>query len=397
MGIQRTITATQMRSINRSAVLELLRVGGPLSRSSISSELGISLPTVVRIVDGLITEDLVRDTGCTERTGGRRGPTLEFNAAGQLVVGIDLGGTQMFGGVANLHGEILHEASVRQHETSGEESYIRLKGVIAELLAAARSPGLRIRGIGVGVPGVTRHEEGTVTWAPSLRWRDFPLGPRLSDEFGLPVTVENDVNLAAVGELWYGAARMSRNVVLIAIGTGIGAAVILDRTLYRGSHEASGEIGYLLPSVEYLGRRYEGFGALETLASGTGIAKRGREALAGMRPSAELADLSSEDVFAAFSRGETWARGVIEETIEYLALAVANVSALYDPDTIVLGGGVAQSSSILLPAILQKVEGTVPFVPSVVTSTLGRRATVLGSLVDVLYRTDKYYSVREVS
>lgn len=159
--------------------------------------------------------------------------------------------------------------------------------------------------------------KGIVAWAPGLNWRDFPLKDRLSKHFGMAVTVDNDVNLVALGELWFGEGQNTRNMVFIAIGTGIGAGLILDGVLYRGAHQASGELGYLLPGPQFLGRAYERFGAFEGLASG--IAERARKTLKGQWKPAALEKLSAEDVFEAMRRGKAWAEALIAETVDYLA------------------------------------------------------------------------------
>src|SRR5262249_46389492 len=159
-------------------------------------------------------------------------------------IGIDLGGTKMFGAIAALGGNILDEVEFSRHGTSGEASFLRLAELIEILMASPHLEGHKIRGIGVGAAGVTLHREGLVTWEPSLNWRDFPLRQKLTEKFNMPVIVDNDVNLAALGELWFGAGQNVQNMIMIANGTGIGSGIIIDGALYRGAHEAAGEIGY---------------------------------------------------------------------------------------------------------------------------------------------------------
>jgi len=392
----RTITGTDMRGINRSAILELIRRESPISRTLIAKRLDVSLPTVMRIVDELVAEDLVRPEGTTEWSGGRRRSLLEFNAEGHVVIGIDLGGTQLFGAIADLGGNILDEVDVSRHGTSGEESYRRLIELIDTLLASPKLLGRRIRGIGVGAPGITQHKEGIVNWAFTLNWQDYPLKAKLVERYGLPIVVDNDVNLAALGELWFGAGQNTQNMVLIAIGTGIGAGIIIDGALYRGSREASGEIGHIIPGREFLGKRYAEFGALESLASGTGIAERARQTLK-RQPGPELEGLLAEDVFDAARQGEEWARAVIDEAVDYLAIAIAGISVSFDPELIVLGGGVTRSADLLVEPILRRIDGTIPTLPRLVVSTLGRRAAVMGAITNVLHNTADFYMVRKLS
>jgi glucokinase-like ROK family protein len=397
MSYPLTVTASAMRAINRSAILETIRRDGPISQSAIAERLDISLPTVMRIVGGLKDEGLVRPLNDKEWSGGRRRSLLEFNAEGYLVLGIDMGGTKMYGALSDLGGTVLDEVIIGQHGTSGEESYDRLVTLIDRLLASPKALGRRVRGIGVGVPGITLHQEGIVRWAYTLQWKDFPLKARLSERYKLPITIDNDVNLAALGELWFGAGQNAQNMILIAIGTGIGAGIIIDGALYRGSTEASGEIGSMVPGREFLGKDYRDFGALESVASGTGIAERAREVLKAQGAKVYPDGVTTEEVFDAARLGQTWAWGVIEETVDFLAMAIANLTVMFDPEVIILGGGVSRSADMLIEPITRRINGAVPALPRLVTSRLGLRAAAMGAITNVLHNTSDYYVVRKLS
>jgi len=392
-----TITASDMREINRSAILEIIRRESPISRTAIAERLNVSLPTVMRIVESLIEEGFVRLQGTTEWSGGRRRPLLEFNSDRYVVLGVDMGGTKMYGALSDLGGKILAEVNISRHGTSGEDSFNYLSTLIDKLLYNSGVEKERVRGIGVGAPGVTLHKEGIVTWAYTLHWDKFPLKARLAERYDLPIIVDNDVNLAALGELWFGTGQNVQDMILIAIGTGIGAGVIIDGALYRGSNEASGEIGNMIPGREFLGKNYQDFGALESVASGTGIASRAREILKSQRSQQELIDLTAEDVFDAARKGEQWAWIIINETVDYLAVAIANLVSAFDPELIVLGGGVSKSADMLIGPILARIAGTIPNPPRLVVSNLGLQATVMGAITNVLHNTSNFYVVHKLS
>ena len=392
-----TITSSAMRDINRSAILEIIRRESPISRTAIAQRLEVSLPTVMRIVEELVEEGFVRPHGSTEWSGGRRRPLLEFNADSYVVLGVDMGGTKMYGAISNLGGNILDEVNIGHHGTTGEDSFNQLTNLIDTLLASSKVEGRRVRGIGVGAPGVTLHEQGIVTWAYTLHWDNFPLKAKLSSIYKLPITVDNDVNLAALGELWFGAGQNAQNMILIAIGTGIGAGVIINGALYRGSKEASGEIGNMVPGREFLGQNYLDFGALESVASGTGIAARARSLLQSQRDPAELEALTAEDVFDAARLKQEWAWTIIAETVDYLTIAVANLVASYDPEVIVLGGGVSRSADLLIEPIIRRISGIIPNPPKLVVSSLGLQATVMGAITNVLHNTSNFYVVHKLS
>ena len=397
MSYPLTVTASAMRAINRSAILETIRRDGPMSQSAIAERLDVSLPTVMRIVDRLKDEGFVRPLNDKEWSGGRRRSLLEFNAESYLVLGIDLGGTKMYGALSDLGGTVLDEVNIGKHGTSGEDSYDRLVTLIDTLLASPKAHGRKVRGIGVGVPGITLHQQGIVKWAYTLQWKDFPLKARLSDRYELPITIDNDVNLAALGELWFGAGQNAQNMILIAIGTGIGAGIIIDGALYRGSTEASGEIGSMVPGREFLGKDFRDFGALESVASGTGIAARAREVLKAQGSRIDLDGITAEEVFEAARQGQAWTSGVIDETVDFLAMVIANLTVTFDPEVIILGGGVSRSADMLIEPISRRINGAVPALPRLVASRLGLRAGVMGAITNVLHNTSDYYVVRKLS
>lgn len=397
MTYRLTITASDMRQINRSAILEIIRCESPISRSAIAERLDVSLPTVMRIVDELVDEGFVRAEGSTEWSGGRRRPLLEFNAGSFVVIGVDMGGMKMYGAVSDLGGNVLDEIDMGRHGSSGEENYGHLLELIDTLLASPKVAGRKVRGVGVGAPGVTLHREGIVKWAYSLNWANFPLKARLTEKYDLPITVDNDVNLAAMGELWFGAGQDVQNMILVTVGSGIGAGIVIDGALYRGGSEASGEIGNILPGPEFLGKNYQEFGALERVSSGTAIVERARASLESQRDPAELEALTSDDVFKAARQGQEWASAIVDEAVDYLALAVANLSVSFDPELIVLGGSVSPFADLLVEPILRRINGTIPVLPKLVVSNLGMRAVVMGAITNVLHNTSNFYVVHKLS
>lgn len=398
MAHQPTITSTEMRGINRSTILELIRRESPIARSTIAQRLGISLPTVMRIVEGLVEDGFVRPQGKTEWSGGRRRPLLEFNADGYVVLGVDMGGTEkMYGAVSEIGGHIINEVYVDRTGISGEECYQVLTKLIDTLLASPGLKGRKVRGIGVGAPGITFHREGIVKWAYALNWKDFPLKDRLVKRYKLPITVDNDVNLAALGEHWFGAGQNIQNMVMLVDSAGIGAGIIIDGTLYRGFRGASGEIGHTIPGREFLGKSFSDFGGLESVASGTAMIENARRALRSKKEAPNLKHLRADDIFESAQKGEKWASSIVNEVIDYLAIAVANLSVSFDPELIVLGGGVTNYANMLVGPILNRIEGMIPTPPKLVVSNLGLRATVMGAIITVLHNTSNFYVVHKLS
>ncbi|MEM5770062.1 MAG: ROK family transcriptional regulator, partial [Bacillota bacterium] len=291
-----------MRSINRTAILEYIRSNGCMSRAVLARELDISLPSVVRIIDELLEEKLLRYTGEFEDSGRRKRPLIEMNYDENIAIGLDLGGTKAYACVVDLSGKTLAERNIPVHNTKNGDSYKVVLSLIDEMLAFAQTQDKIIRGISVGVPGITSKDEGKVVYAPSLDWRDMPLRAMLEEQYRMPVVVENDVNMAALGEMWFGHGRRLSNIVLISIGTGLGAGLIVDGCIYRGANEAAGELGYIIFDQKELEKEYPTFGPLEYSISGTGIALQAQH-LAGN----ENYEYTAKNVFEAYGKEEHWA------------------------------------------------------------------------------------------
>jgi len=354
------------------------------------------MPTVIRIVDELIDDGLIKLTGETAGNTGRPRQLLRYNQDGGMVIGIDLGGTSLYGALANIGGEVLGELYTSQQGFSAEENYSLVVQMIQSLIEKSIQQKQTLLGIAIGVPGVTQAGPGIVEWAPSLNWRKFTLKDRIAECFQLPVVVDNDVNLAVLGELWFGVGRGVRNLVLLSIGTGVGAGIVIDGMLYRGHNSASGEVGYFIPGIEALGQRYEQFGAMEEIISDIGLVRRARTRLSNMRPEMALGSLTADDIISAARRDEPWASQLVDETADYLGMVIANIATLLDPDLIILGGGISSSADLLIPQIFSRIEGVIQHIPRLEASSLGAKATVMGAISTVLHLTKDYYVVRRL-
>ncbi len=300
------------------------------------------------------------------------------------IIGIDLGGTKIYGALMDLNGQIIHEIYYDYHQTRAEESIQVVFQVIDGLIKNSSLKNDELGGIGIGVPGITDPERGIVSFAPGLGWQGFPLKEHLEKRYTCPVLIENDVNLAALGEARFGPETNEHvNLVLVAISTGIGAGVVIDGHIYSGTHHMAGEIGYLLLNPNQLGHAYPGYGAFEQQASGTGIAEKARRYQGSHLLLDAQASMSAEDVFKAARQHEAWAETIIKETIDALAQAVAAISLTYDPEVILIGGGVARSADMLIEPILARLKGAIPVLPKIRLSSLGYRGAVMGAVVQL--------------
>lgn len=322
----------------------------------------------------------------------------------RYILGVDLGGTNIVVGAMSADGSrelSVHETPTRA--TEGTDAVVGrivglLERVAAETLAATGATREAILGVGIGSPGPLDRERGLVIFTPNLGWRDFPLRDRISDAMRLPATLDNDANCATLGEWWRGAAQGGRNVVGLTIGTGIGGGLILDGRLYHGASDVAGELGHT--TIDSTGRRCGcgNYGCLEAYASGPAIAERAREALAGGEPSAmpqlvesDLSRLTAALVYQAAREGDRLALEVVRETARLLGAGVANLLNIFNPDVVVLAGGVTQAGDALFEPMRAEVRRRA-FKPAVdacriVPGALQGKAGVVGAVATFAQQT----------
>jgi glucokinase len=377
--------STLLRRVNKSAVLELIRCQGPITRTDIAQHLHLSLPTITRIVSDLIENGYVSERNGGDSRGGRRPSLLQFNFRAGLIIGVYVQ-QKMVAALADLGGEILARRmlpALRQ-----EAGIAQLIVLIEGLRQEAAALGIPVRGVGVGAPSIVNFRDGTVAWAPYLGWRNLPLKRRLEEALGLPVFVENEVNLIALGERWFGAGRGKCQLICVSLGAGVGAGLILNGQLYRGARDASGEIGYLVHDRTCLDASYDdGFGCLESLAGSNGMVRRAMARLAAGEASvlANGNDLTAEAVLLAARAGDSVACKVVDETVDYVSIALINLACILDPELIVISGELAEFGDLFVDQIRQRLRGVIPVVPEIVLSELRMDAAMLGA-VDIVLR-----------
>ncbi len=381
-----------IRRLNQEAILQLVKRSGPMSRTRIARELGLNPSTVNRLVEQLEASGLLTVSGeeAASSRGGRPARLVSYNADAAVILAVDLSNAPWRGAVVNLGGEILERFSAQPVPGDAAANLMRLETLLLEMWEWNEGQlGRPVRGIGIGAPSITLWQEGVVVWAASLGWRNLPLKAWGEARWAAPVFVENDVNLLALGESWQGAGRQSENLVVLAVGTGIGAGLILNGKLYRGANEAAGEVGYLPPDPSALGVTYTGYGPLEALAAAPGLVARARQALAEGVSSAlsEVDPLTAEDIYDAARAGDPLASQLVEETARYLSLAVAGLATVLNPDAILIAGEMERAADLLLGRIRALLEGLLPVMPRLEPAALGQDAVLYGAVALVLANT----------
>ena len=369
------------RDVLYRRILLLLSRHKELLLNDLSQEIGAEITDLTPTLNLLEKKGFIHKANLTEANQGSR---ISLREGKNCIIGLDLGGTKLYGAVSDIVGNILYEQEIKNHGKSGEACFDMLAILVDRLIDESSQIGTNLLGIGIDVPGRVQLETGLVVNAPAVNMKDFPLKERLESKFGYPVFVDNDLKQASLGEAWFGPGKNYRNVILLAIGTGIAAGAVIDGIPLRGAHQRHGELGWMVPGLDFLGRKYVGFGALEIEASGPGIVNRASRLLHGTKNEILLEELDSEFVFKAARRGEAWAEQCVAETVDYLAVLIANIMAFYDPDIIILSGGVSRSSDLLIPPIMKLIEGCVLTQPNLVPSSLGYKAAVLGAIINLI-------------
>jgi glucokinase len=280
----------------------------------------------------------------------------------QLAIGIDIGGTSTKFGIVDRNANILFSSEISSRNHSEVEDFIdELHSNLYTMIESAGGPG-RIKGIGVGAPNGNFYT-GTVEYAPNLPWKGIiPFAKLMEDKFKLPVTLTNDANAAAIGEMMYGAAKGMKDFIMITLGTGVGSGIVANGKLIYGHDGFAGELGHtiIIPN----GRLHEGtgkHGSLESYASATGVrltaiemlAKTNEESLLHKIPTEEI---DSKKVYEAAIAGDKLAKEIFDFTGQILGLSLANFVMFSSPEAIILFGGLTKSGDLILKPTRENME-----------------------------------------
>jgi predicted NBD/HSP70 family sugar kinase len=360
-----------LKHLNERTVLDTIRAGAPISRAEISRRAGISKPTVSLALQSLLDSGLVRDAEHDPDGPSYGAVFFEPVPDVALVLGLDLGARFLRGAICDLSGRIrarqdveldgLDTDRVVDAIASLRESLVKAIGLPAELLDAAV----------IGIPGVIDASTETVHLATNvhgLEGRAF--GDELRDRLGLPITLENDVNLAALGERWQGVARGVDDFAFLSIGTGMGAGLVLRGELHRGHHGAAGELDYALGGLNQ---------ELDPCA-GALLSLTARLAGEGSFDTALVAPYDARAVFAQARRGDPLGRAVAAEIARRIALHIAPIAAVADVKLVVLGGGLGSNGDLLLEPVRVLLASWLPYPPHIEVSSLGDAAVLTGAL-----------------
>lgn len=372
-----------LREVNGRQLLRLLRLHGPCSRADLVRRSGLSAPTVSSGIAFLQKQELVETIGPGRSNGGRRPSLLRFNHGLGYVVGVDIGQSVIRVALADLGGKIIERwVADNPPRLSPEHVATRVTTGIRELERRHAVPAGKILAVAAGVPGITDPLAGVVVSVPNFtpRWDAVPLRKILEQKTHVTCAVENDVNLAALGESWCGIARGVKDFVFLSIGTGVGAGIFVNGQLYHGSEWTAGEIAYLyVPGIEETPLALRRRGPLESVIGSKGIEQFWMSLSGEGKGSKGVQRLEAAEIFNLAGRSGSPAREVLQQTARILADAITNVCVILNSSLVVLGGRIGIHPALFEATgrILERNEFSRP---RLAVSSLGREAQLIGAV-----------------
>ncbi|OXM85972.1 ROK family transcriptional regulator [Paenibacillus rigui] len=380
IGRGQTGNTKLVKQMNREGILHQLKENSRVSRADLAKLTELSRPCVSSLVDEMIREGLIHEVGVGESKGGRKPILLEYNYQAYGVVGAVFEGSTMQLAIADLKGEVLFQYQTQfTCPKDGEKAIRSVEHGLAELLSQSRFDKSRLLGIGLGLPGITQRRDGTVSYAPSTGWMGLPVQREIEQRLGLPVIIDNDVNLMTLGEFHQGVGRGCSNLVYMYVGTGIGAGIMIGGQFYRGAMEASGEIGYMM--VGPLGQRgYGEFGVFENNYSVPAIRNKAKRLLPSPQEDIsiirQLLDLSHN--------GSDDARELLDDIYKHWAFGMANIACVMDPELLILSGELVHIGEEGIAELRHMLAEWIPSIPRLKMASLGEQAGIIGAIHSAL-------------
>jgi len=353
-------TVRDLRRINRRIVLRQLYFDGSLSRLELSQRSGLSPSTVTNVVNELLSEGIFVDSGLEESEGGRPRTILSVNSAYGYFIGVDVGETEV---KIELFDLMLHNQNIieRFRNVTGNQVELLVQNIIEgikALLVKANLPQAKVIGVGIGVPGIVERSKEVTVSAPIWDWQPAPLTAMLKKHLHLPFYVDNGAKAMALAEMWFGAGRGAESLAVLLLGTGVGAGIIANGSLYRGITNSAGEWGHSTLQLDGKKCRCGSFGCLESYIGAPGIIQRFQE----LAPNNLLTQ--SDDQIAiitaiveAAKQKDAAALQVLKETAHYLGAGIGNLVNIFNPQRVILGGWTGlQIGEFILPDLKKFIE-----------------------------------------
>lgn len=310
------------------------------------------------------------------------------------VVGVDLGGTKISTALSDLEGKIINQTTIPTDAHEGEVPVLnRIINSIEKVVNDSAVSYEDIKGIGIGSPGPLDAKQGIIITTPNLPFKNFNLVKPISEKFGVPVFLDNDANVAAIGEFMFGAGKGAENIVFFTVSTGVGGGAILNGKVYRGHTSNALEIGHMTVAPHGPRCNCGNVGCVEATSSGTAIAKRAHEALSTKVETSlrKYENVTSYEVFVEAAAGDPVAKDIIDDAMNYLGIAVANSVSIFDPEYVIIGGGVSKAGDVVFDTVRKVVNKrcfkSMAESVKIVPAGLGTDAGLIGAVALALLET----------
>ncbi len=398
MKNMRNVDHTHMREMNIALILEYLRREAPLSRTHLARLTGLNKATVTSLVRELLESHFVRENGSDPGDLGRPAIRLSLNPQAGYIIGAEVGVDFILVILTDFSGEVVWRRRETMPPYQRPEFVLDLLDVVLQdACQQAQAHGMRLLGLGLGVPGQVDGATGTLLFAPNLKWTDVRVKSRLQRKFNLPIVVANEAGLAALGESYFGAARGANFVLYVSAGVGLGGGIVLNRQVLPGAAGFAGEVGHMTMDPNGPRCNCGNFGCWETFVSQWAVFRRIREAVEGGRASS-LSDACDNDwdrltvplVVEAARAGDAVAIAALAETGHFLGIGLANLINALNPERVVFGGALSLGHEFLMPSIRAEVEQRALRASrektEVVVATYGDEASVMGGIATIFHR-----------
>ncbi|WP_160680746.1 ROK family protein [Clostridium sp. C8-1-8] len=303
------------------------------------------------------------------------------------VIGIDLGGTKISTALSDFDGNVISQSIIATDAHEGEIAVLgRIIKTVEDVMENGKVTIEEVKAIGIGSPGPLNAKTGIIITTPNLPFKNFDLVSPIREKFQVPVYLDNDANVAAIGEFMFGAGKGTENMVYFTVSTGVGGGAVLNGKIYRGNTSNALEIGHATVAPDGPRCNCGNIGCLEAVSSGTAIGKRGKEALESKVETSlrKYKTVTSAEVFAEAAAGDQVAKDIIDTALNYLGIGVANAISIFDPEMIIIGGGVSKAGKIVFDKVQEVVNircfKNMAEACKIVPAGLGTDAGVIGAV-----------------
>lgn len=374
------------RAHNKRLILKTIYNAGEISRADVARETGLTRATVSDTVAELMEEGLVKEVRVGKSTGGKPPTLLSVVENSRYLIGIDLADSEFCGAGLNLRGKIRNRFKIPVKDSDGEKALSLLYQLIEKLIESADSP---ILGIGIGTPGLIDPERGIVKNAVNLDWHDLPLKEILEKKYNLPVYIANDCQVAALAESTFGENNGVKNLIVIKVGKGTGAGIVINGKIYYGDGFGAGEIGHVKVIDDGDICRCGNSGCLETLTSTRAILKSAKVIFQQDKNSLlhnftkNSDEIDMETIFKAFEAGDKEIHKLISIVGHYLGIVIANLVGSLNIQNIVIAGVLSRFGSALIKPMEEEIKRrslkALASVTRITVSKLGSEIVILGA------------------